>query len=60
MIESPKFDVKDKGDIGIVALGCSLIPNDGSELWTPRECGLEGDNVDDHALVSPFGVRTDA
>jgi len=44
--------MKDKGDIGIVALGCSLVPIDGG--------GVEGDIVEDHVLVPSFGVNTDA
>jgi len=50
----------DKGDIGIVALGCSLVPINGGEVWIPRECGVEGDIVEDHVLVPSFGVNTDA
>lgn len=57
MIESLKFEVKDNGDTG-VASSVVLIGDSGS--WASRRYGVEGDNEDDHALLPPFKVGTDA
>ena len=60
MIKSLKLDVKDKGDTGETAFGCSVTPIDEPEFGMSRECVVEGDNEEEDTLSPPFEVKTDA
>lgn len=58
-IDSLRLD-NDKGDTGIVAPGRFFVLIGGSVCWMSRECGVEGDNDDDHGPSSPWEMKTDA
>lgn len=59
-IESLRLDLSEKGDTGIVVPSWSFALIGGAVCWTSRECGVEGDNDEDHGLSPPWEMNTDA